>query len=162
ADADFRSVRRQGVLRRFDAAADDRTTCRAPGAPDRRAISTGSRAGAHRRAGIHERRGSAADPAWRRSRQHVIGDSRSPFDRSQPGSSPAGSLQPTMTDPAILERLAHLSPAKRALLVKQSLRADDDRIVCATNRARGELSFGQTRLWFLDRLMGPNASYNVP
>ncbi|MEW5926517.1 MAG: condensation domain-containing protein, partial [Gemmatimonadota bacterium] len=63
------------------------------------------------------------------------------------------------------ERLAHLSPAKRRLLLKvrrEQVEAGPRRI---PRRAPGDaapLSFAQQRLWFIDQLQPGSAAYNVP
>src|SRR5262249_31263448 len=58
-----------------------------------------------------------------------------------------------------------LSPAKRALLLKMMEgegKAAPDVIPRRSADEPPALSFAQQRLWFLDQLEGPNATYNMP
>jgi amino acid adenylation domain-containing protein len=62
------------------------------------------------------------------------------------------------------ERLAHLSPAKRLLLLKmrrEQAEADPQRIPRRAPGAPAPLSFAQQRLWFLHRLDPGSAAYNL-
>src|SRR5882762_6638858 len=65
------------------------------------------------------------------------------------------------------QRIADLSPAKRALLelrLKKSgaTAAPTQAITPRVNRDAAAVSFAQQRLWFLDQLEPNRASYNVP
>jgi amino acid adenylation domain-containing protein len=63
------------------------------------------------------------------------------------------------------ERLAHLSPAKRRLLLKmrrEQAEADPRRIPRRAPGAPAPLSFAQQRLWFIDQLQPGSTAYNVP
>src|SRR5712664_1746430 len=64
------------------------------------------------------------------------------------------------------DRIAKLSPAKRALLeltVEEMFLAsvEESAIPCSTNRHSAPLSFAQQRLWFLEQLEPENSFYNV-
>ncbi|HWW73743.1 MAG TPA: condensation domain-containing protein, partial [Pyrinomonadaceae bacterium] len=66
-----------------------------------------------------------------------------------------------------LERLKNLSPAKRALLLKQAQEkaTPDEAFKLIPRRAQqnpSPLSFAQQRLWFLNRLEPDSAAYNIP
>jgi aspartate racemase len=66
----------------------------------------------------------------------------------------------------ITERLAGISPAKRALLElrlrkKSSQAAARQRIPRRADRDRAPLSFAQQRIWFLDQFTPGNPAYNV-
>src|ERR1700682_2700481 len=65
------------------------------------------------------------------------------------------------------ERIAGLSPAKRALLELRLQKRETNRspahsITPRANRDSAAVSFAQQRLWFLDRIEPDRASYNVP
>lgn len=67
----------------------------------------------------------------------------------------------------LTERIAGLSPAKRALLELRLQKSGAKRLPAASITARASrdsavVSFAQQRLWFLDRLEPDRASYNVP
>jgi len=61
-------------------------------------------------------------------------------------------------------RLASLSPAKRALLQRmlEQAKPAETTIPRRPAGAAPGLSFAQQRLWFLDHLEGPSATYNMP
>ena len=67
----------------------------------------------------------------------------------------------------LTERIAGLSPAKRALLElrlqkREANRSPADWITPRADRESAAVSFAQQRLWFLDKIEPDRASYNVP
>ena len=77
----------------------------------------------------------------------------------------AGPIETPMAE--LTERIAGLSPAKRALLElrlqkREATRSPTHSITPRTNRDWAAVSFAQQRLWFLDRLEPDRVSYNVP
>ncbi len=69
---------------------------------------------------------------------------------------------------SVTKRLDSLSPAKRALLLralnegKNSVAIANKIPLRAPGTQRVPLSLSQQRLWFLDQLDGPTATYNMP
>src|SRR5258706_12067115 len=67
----------------------------------------------------------------------------------------------------LTDRIAGLSPAKRALLElrlqkREANRSPAHSITPRANRESAAVSFAQQRLWFLDKIEPDRASYNVP
>ena len=65
----------------------------------------------------------------------------------------------------ILERIAHLSSEKRALLEAMLARESKPREVTTIqprNNSHAPLSYAQQRIWFLDQMDPGNSAYNVP